>query len=190
MTLLELLSEVLSKLDGLNIPYMVVGSFASSRYTVTRYTEDIDLLVRLERSTVERFCQTFIRDFYLDRELVNQAVLRGTSFNIIHVETTIKLDFFVSRSRYNEEGLSRRVKQQLDPESGFAIYLQSPEDTVLSKLVWFRQGGEISEKQWGDITGVLKSQAAMLDSTYMQKWAAELGVSDLLARAQAEVNPM
>jgi hypothetical protein len=54
------------------------------------------------------------------------------------------------------------------------------------KLKWYRQGGEVSENQWRDIIGVLKVQAGRLDLGYLQNWAAELGVSDLLERARQQ----
>jgi len=62
----------------------------------------------------------------------------------------------------------------------------SPEDTVLAKLEWFRAGGETSERQWADVVGVLKTLAGRLDEAYLKRWAAALGVEDLLERALAE----
>jgi len=71
---------------------------------------------------------------------------------------------------------------------GSEIPVSSAEDTILAKLEWFRRGGEVSERQWGDVIGVLRAHTA-LDEAYLQRGAAELGVGDLLARALAEVGP-
>lgn len=60
------------------------------------------------------------------------------------------------------------------------------EDVVLLKLDWYRAGGEVSERQWGDVLGVLKVAAGDLDRGYLSRWAAELGIADLLDRALAE----
>jgi hypothetical protein len=49
-------------------------------------------------------------------------------------------------------------------------------------------GGEVSDRQWRDILGVLKTRAGELDLDYLQKWANELKVSDLLERALGESN--
>ena len=71
-----------------------------------------------------------------------------------------------------------------DPEQ--SIFVTSPEDVILSKLEWYRMGGEVSERQWRDILGVLKTRAGELDLDYLRQWAKELNVSDLLERALKE----
>ena len=68
-----------------------------------------------------------------------------------------------------------------DPER--VAYVASPEDVVLAKLEWFRSGGEVSERQLRDVLGVLKVQGERLDLAYLQRWAATLGVGDLLESA-------
>jgi len=65
-------------------------------------------------------------------------------------------------------------------------YVQTAEDALLSKLQWYRQGGEVSENQWRDVIGILKVQGGRLDFAYIQKWAKELGISDLLLRARQQ----
>jgi len=61
-------------------------------------------------------------------------------------------------------------------------FFASPEDTVIAKLEWYRAGAEVSDRQWNDISGVIKMQGANLNLEYMQERAKELGVSDLLDR--------
>ena len=67
-----------------------------------------------------------------------------------------------------------------------SVYVTSPEDTILAKPEWYRMGGEVSDRQWRDIIGVLKTRAGELDLEYLRKWASELHVSDLLERALKE----
>ena len=146
------------------------------------------MIARLNHSNVGQFIAAFSRDFYLDRRLVEDAVAKRSSFNIIHLASSFKIDFFVLQgSRYKEEEFSRRMLRAVDPEKNFIVYIQTPEDTLLSKLEWYRQGGEVSENQWRDVIGILKVQAEQLDTAYLQNWAEELGVSDLLTRAEREV---
>ena len=59
----------------------------------------------------------------------------------------------------------------------------SPEDILLAKLEWYRMGGEVSERQWRDVIGVLRVQAGVLDVDYLQRMARELEVADLLEQA-------
>jgi hypothetical protein len=73
-----------------------------------------------------------------------------------------------------------------DPEQG--VYVVSPEDIILTKLEWYRSGGEVSDNQWRDILGVLKTRAGELDLDHLRKWAGELNVSGLLERALQEAN--
>jgi hypothetical protein len=189
---LQVLQAVVSTLERLGIPSMLVGSFASSSYSLTRITQDADLIVKLNQEHIDEFVQAFSDAFFVDRGLIEQALKRRSSFNIIHLETTFKVDFFVMPdSSYGEEEFSRRTLRQLDPRIDFITYVQTAEDVVLSKLDWFRQGGGASENQWRDVTGILKAQAGRLDIGYLQKWAAELGVTELLERArhEAETQP-
>jgi len=72
-------------------------------------------------------------------------------------------------------------------ELGEPVLLHSPEDIVLFKLRWYRLGGESSEKQWTDILGVLRTQRDRLDEAYLDRWAREIGVLDLLVRIRKEV---
>jgi hypothetical protein len=185
---LQVLRVVVSTLEKLGVPSMLVGSFASSSHGFPRLTQDADLVVQLNRNQVDAFIKAFSRDFYVDRGLIEQAVTNQTSFNIVHFESSFKVDFFVRPGGdYIEEELSRRVLKQIDPQTDFAAYVQTAEDALLSKLAWYRQGGEVSENQWRDVIGILKVQAERLDLGYLQKWAEELGISDLLLRARQEV---
>jgi hypothetical protein len=68
-------------------------------------------------------------------------------------------------------------------ESSRAYDLATAEDVVLGKLEWYRLGNEISERQWRDAIGVLQVQKGTLDREYLEHWARELGLGDLLARA-------
>jgi len=185
---LEILKIVISILEKLGIPSMLVGSFASSSYGFARLTQDADLVAKLNPNQIDGFIQAFSREFYLDRGLIEQALANQTSFNIIHFESSFKVDFFVWRpGGYMEAEFSRRVRRQIDPRVELAADVQTAEDALLSKLQWYRQGGEVSESQWRDVIGILKLQEGRLDLDYLQKWAQELGVTDLLLRARQQV---
>jgi len=184
---LQVLQRVIASLEALGIHYMLVGSFASSLHGFARFTQDADLIVDLFPSQLDAFAQALASDFYVDQGLIQQALKRGTSFNIIHFESSFKVDFFIVGGRnFSRAEFSRRVLRQVDPRSEFEAYVQTPEDAVLSKLDWYRMGGGVSETQWRDVIGILKTQSGQVDLDYLRKWAGELGVADLLERARRE----
>ena len=129
-------------------------------------------------------------EFYVSLDAARQAVRDRGSFNIIHPSSGFKVDVFVQKRRpFDQNLLVRRLtRTDLDP-SGQPVPILSAEDVLLHKLEWYRLGGETSDRQWGDVLGVLRVQAGRLDDAYLDHWAAELNASDLLAKARAAVAP-
>jgi len=98
-----------------------------------------------------------------------------------------KVDVFISKQRpFDRAQFERKAAQVVATEPERTACVASAEDTVLTKLEWYRLGGEVSERQWRDVQGVLKVQAAGLDLAYLRRWAAELQVADLLTKALVE----
>jgi hypothetical protein len=121
--------------------------------------------------------------------MIADSIRRNTSFNIIHRETMFKVDIFIPRpSAFLKSQIARAQEQtfKLEPITPISARFASPEDTILSKLEWYRQGGASSDRQWRDILGVLKTRAGDLDFDYLWNWAGELNVEDLLERALGE----
>jgi len=184
---LAILHYVTSKLTELGIPHMVGGSFASSLYGLARTTQDADLVVSLTPSQVPALVEAFAGQFYIDSTMIEDALQHQTSFNIIHLESSFKIDFFPLRSGdFHQQSFSRRRLEPMDATLEVREYVQSAEDTVLYKLDWYRQGGGVSENQWRDIRGILKTQGTALDGDYLDRWAGELGLAELLAVAKGE----
>ena len=188
MNLSEVLRLVTSRLEQLLIPYMVVGSFASSAYGSIRTTQDADLIVDLPRAKVAALVEMFGKDFYVDWGQAEQAIANNGSFNLIHLGSYFKVDLFVLSDRpFMREEFLRRVSGRLDESGDARVWLATAEDSILSKLDGYRAGGEVSELQWGDVVGILKVQSGRLDMKYLDHWARELGVLDLLTRALSNV---
>jgi len=176
--------KVARALEMLGIEYLIGGSLASSLQGEPRATNDIDFAVRLHERQVGALVARLGPDFVVDEESLRDAARRGGSENLIYLPMVLKIDFFVRGGRpFDESELSRRERISIGGETA---YVATPEDTVLRKLVWFRMGDEVSDRQWRDVLGVLRLRGPKLDWVYLESWAPKLGVEDLLARARGQ----
>ena len=180
--------QVIDALEQVGAAYVIGGSLASTIHGVVRTTLDTDIVAELSLQQAQPFADLLAGTFYLDIDTIRHAIRQHSSFNVIHLATMFKVDhFFISKGRpFDRQQLARRQRWIADPGSGRTIYVTTPEDTVLTKLAWYRLGGEMSDRQWRDILGVLAVQGDRLDLAYMRQWAATLDVSDLLERALGE----
>jgi hypothetical protein len=185
----EGLLRLLGVLDRLEIPYMIGGSGASSVHGLTRTTADLDLVVKMDAESVQPLVTELRQDFYIDEQQVRVALGSSRSFNVIHYQTSFKFDIFpLTEDRYQQVQFGRRRHEVASIFTGEPLELSvaSPEDVILSKLRWFRQGGEVSEQQWNDVLGVIAVQGDKLDLPYLREWAPSLGVTKLLEQALTE----
>jgi len=178
---------VTQTLERLNIPYAVGGSLASSLHGVMRSTLDVDIVANMHLEHINPLVEALSKEFYADDEMMRDAIQRQSSFNLIHYETAFKVDIFIQKSRaFDHMQLERRRSSIIATDPEQSVFVTSPEDTILAKLEWYRMGGEVSDRQWRDILGVMKTRAGDLDLDYLRKWARELKVTDLLERALSE----
>jgi hypothetical protein len=177
--------SLVDTLDRNGIPYMVGGSIASSIHGIYRSTNDVDIIAHFTYKQVERLAEELSKDFHADAEAMVDALKRGRSFNVIHLASSYKFDFFpVTSDPYSHVQLERRKVQDvlLGPDEVVRCPVATPEDIILAKLVWYRLGGEQSDRQWNDLRGVRAVQTPNLDLDYLHKWADHLKVGDLLVR--------
>lgn len=181
-------AQIVNAFDTLGVEYVVGGSLASSVYGIPRATQDVDLVAKMNAAHAEPLARLLRSDFYVDVDMILDAVRRRASFNVIHLATMFKADVFVMKGDpWSREEMQRaRAEELTGPQGPLTIRFASPEDTLLHKLVWYRLGNEISDRQWGDILGVFKVQGSLLDDEYLDRWAAALDVADLLARARSQ----
>jgi hypothetical protein len=179
-------SRVTAVLEKLDVRYFVAGSLASTFHGMIRTTQDTDLVTEFGPENIEPFVIALDKDFYIDLEMIINAVTDHSSFTIIHRESFFKVDIFIPQLRsFEEEQFKRTKRQVLSQEPKIEAYVASAEDTLLAKLEWYRMGGEVSERQWRDVLGIIKIQAGSLDTDYLFQMAERLKVSDLLDRALA-----
>jgi hypothetical protein len=169
---LEVLRDVVGRLERAGFEYMLTGSLASSYYATPRMTRDIDLVVALDADVLPRLRATFEPDYYVPAD-VERAFIEPGMFNVVHLASVMKVDLIVRKDdAYRRVEFGRRRRVDL---AEFGLWIVSREDLVLSKLAWALDSG--SEQQRRDVRGLL---AADLDWAYLSEWAGRLGVAALL----------
>jgi len=186
--ILTALTPAVEALEALGIPYHIGGSVASAVHGIARSTADADLVVDLQPAHVPQLIRLLEADYFVQAEAVFDAIDHQSSFNLVYLATMVKIDMFIQRSTPFDREVQRRIVQDTlaEDELGRPFNLSSAEDTLLHKLRWYRMGGEVSDRQWNDILGIILVQAGDLDHAYLREWAVELGVTDLLERALAQ----
>ena len=181
----QALKRVVEVLDRAAISYLVGDSIASGIHGVYRTSLDVDLVADLHPQQSAGLAKQLSGEFYADADMMRDALRAGRSFNLIHFATSYKFDIFPLLSdSYHQMQFSRRVVRDivLGGET-LAVPVATAEDTLLMKLVWYRSGGEVSERQWNDVRGIVAVQGQRLDRAYIAQWAAYLKVADLAEQA-------
>ena len=172
----ELLRHLLDTLDRQKLEYAITGSHASMAFGESRLTNDIDVLVALPPGYLHVFLKAFpAPEFYVSEDAARQAVKAGGMFNIIHPASGQKIDVIVPSDDFDRWQLSRTVRAPVFP--GREARLVAPEDLVLKKLEYYREGG--SEKHLRDIAGMAKVLGARLDLAYVETMAERMGLADV-----------
>lgn len=174
MRLLELLDIVARVCAKLKLEYCVTGSMASSYYGEYRSTHDVDVVIDLAPWHASAFCDEFPEsDWYVSRESALKAAQNSGMFNIIHPESGLKIDIMVCKDTpFDESRLSRA--RRVRPEGGAEIMMAAPEDVILKKLDFYREGG--SDKHLRDIASMFRVSGPSIDAGYIELWAARIGV--------------
>ncbi len=179
--------QVCHTFEELGIPYVIGGSLAGAVHGHSRATYDGDIVADVQAAHVPLLLARFQDDFYISEDAIYEAIERRGSFNLIHLGGMFKVDVFVAQDRpFDRAELARgRPAVLAEGERGTAN-VAAAEDVILAKLEWYRLGGESSTRQWEDVLGVLRVQGERLNRDYLAQMSAELGVADLLQRAEAE----
>jgi hypothetical protein len=186
---LEILKEFVEVLEKLNISYAIGGSIASSFYGKIRFTLDADITLEPFEHSADQFYENLKTRFYISKPAMLQALNSRSSFNIIHIQTSFKIDVFVCQDiPFQRQILEHPKKAKLSDQLEKNFLIVSPEDIILLKLQWYQLTDQTSKKQWDDILGVLSVQGEKLDYNYLKKWATVLKLNELLEKAilQAE----
>jgi len=185
MGLYELLQKVITAFEALNIDYIVTGAVASMAYGEPRLTNDIDIVadIKIEQvSLLERYFPH--EEFYFDAEMVREAIIHKSQFNIIHPGSGLKVDVILYQDTDFDRSRFSRSKR-IQPAEGYQANFAAPEDMIIKKMEYYKKGG--SDKHLRDITGILKISDPDVDREYIITWAKKLGLMDLWEAVEARV---
>lgn len=181
---LQITQHIAHVFESLGIRYLVGGSLASSLHGIPRATHDVDMVAEIASHHIAALVKALESMFYVDAEMIREAILYNRSFNVIHLATMFKIDVFILQpDAISQEEMIRRQQYQVSENPEDTLFLTTAEDIIIHKLVWYQLGGGISERQWTDVLGVLQVQQHDLDYTYLERVAEQRNVAPLLQQA-------
>ncbi len=176
MEIEDLLTRITGICDKLKIPYVITGGMAVSVWGRPRFTADIDIVVELISKNTGLLAKELLKidkDVYVSEEAMQEALIRKGEFNFIHPQSQLKVDFWIVKDGFNKQEIKRGITKKID---GKKVNFVSPEDLILSKLLWFRDSQ--STRQLEDIKSVLA--ITKVDLKYVKNWAEKHGTSEIL----------
>lgn len=179
---LTVAAQVAAILERLHLPYVIGGSVASSVLGEPRSTLDLDIMIDATAEGVRELVRALAADFYIDEEDAVAALRHRSSFNAIHLQSTMKVDFFPAETLGRDQ-IARRQAIVARPELP-PLYFYSAEDLIIRKLLRFRDGGESSLRQWRDIVSILKT--SHVDLEQVRRLAREQNIEEFLLRAVSD----
>lgn len=180
----EALKPVIELLNTLKLPYMLVGAIAVNYYSVPRLTHDGDLVIQMNQGHVDTLCKSLEKEYYIDSEMMKEAIISSGQFNFIHLNTGFKIDFWIlQRDEFSQLQFSRRLPGKV---FGQEVFMISPEDLILNKLSWFKDSD--IQKHFLDAEGVYRMQREIINIDYLRKYAQELNLTDIFQELEKKVN--
>jgi hypothetical protein len=166
------------KLNELKLDYFITGSVASIVYGEPRLTHDIDIVLEISVSGIDKFIKAFAGvEFYIPPiEIIRNEIERSERghFNIIHNESGFKADIFlIGNDKFQKWALDNRKMLTFQDS---LIYIAPPEYVIIKKLEYFKEGG--AQKHITDIKNILINSAEIINLEFIEKYAAMFGVLD------------
>lgn len=178
-TIREFTRTIIELLEAQHIRYAIGGSVASSAYGKYRLTNDVDISIVLAKEQFEPLVKAIeALGYYVTWDSILDAIIWHTPFNVIDAESNLKVDFFlVEPTPLEESVLARTRRVMLDESNQTSAVLYSPEDVIVYKLKYFKEGQ--MPKHPGDILAMLETREDKLDLEYIATWAERSGTLDI-----------
>src|SRR5574339_336329 len=173
---------VIDALNAARVEYLIGGAIAEWAWGEPRATQDLDLVVNITIKSVNRLSQELEkRDMLIPAEIILDNILEERAdipINAIHMYSGLKADLYPVREgdELRHSAFQRRQQVDYGPPIG-KVYIHSPEDLILYKLMYF--GLSQQSKHSRDIAAILKSKKDELDLAYIEGWVTRLGLSSL-----------
>lgn len=178
---LDILKLVCHRLEQIDIPYMLTGSFAANFYAVPRMTRDIDIVIEIHKLDINKLLQIFQKDFYIAKDSISEAIEHQGMFNIIHNDSVFKVDFIIRKNaHYRKTEFQRRRQIKLGDAP---IWIVAPEDLIISKLFWAKDS--LSEMQLKDVKNLLLT-LQNLDKEYLYQWVEKLDLNHIYQKVKTD----
>lgn len=184
--LLDAIVPLSATFEEAEIPYYIQGTVANSLYGMQRATFAVDFVVDLYLEHIDNLQQQLKPFYAIDTQIMRDAVYSQTYFEIVHIESLIKINVLLSQKLDFEKQAHNRIKRHRLLENSPSVYVASPEDSVLTQLRIYRVEGETADDLWNEILGVLKVQGTSLDFAYLEQWAQKLKIADLLRKGYVD----
>ncbi len=181
--IIQAITPLVDVFERLSIPYYIGGSVASSIHGRRRATQDVDIIAAIQRHHIQTLIKLLENEYYIDGDMIKDAIRHQSSFNLLHNDTGVKVDVFVLKtSAFAQHELSRAQEEVIEPGTR-PFYFATPEDIILNKLSWWKMGGGTSTRQWNDIVEVIRHKATILDLSYLRQSAPSVDVTAILEQA-------
>ena len=176
----KLLAQIAKVLEKTGIPYLVTGGMAVVAWGRPRYTADIDTVIELHDENIEILAKALMglgKAGYISTDAMKEALRFRSEFNFVDGNTGMKVDFWISKNdEFARSQFKRRIAQDV---YGTEVYFSSPEDLILSKLLWYKLSS--SNRHLEDIESIFAVSEDKLDHKYLATWSQKLGAFDLLS---------
>lgn len=182
----ELLKKIASFLREYQIPYMITGAWSVIFWGRPRASHDIDFVIELSKNDIRKAENAFKRlsgEFLIQAGAIEEAILKKNMFNVLHLPTMLKMDFWLLKEEpFDKSRFSRKKNEMI---FGQEMAVASPEDTIIQKLRWYKESK--IEKHLVDAAFVYRIQERKLDKKYLERWVKELKILPLF-KVMGEVN--